>query len=445
LQYARPTRYSFTTPNESPYIGLAGINYHFERQGNVALNINQVGSTSNPTTLTTSTAVDLSYSRLLRSDLAAGVGGKYIFETNFGKRKAFDFDLGMTFKPDANFTFAAVGENLLKAKYSPDWPNITEHLDRKMRVVGGYFVPLNGTVGSILAGWQMTQTGESKTISTSLMNLGTEWWFATNSKISLGIRGGYTFGKASLNESKADYNRMHAGLSLNFNMGGRDLRFDYGFRTYPFKGNGELNADHSFAVSYGFGGIPGYGKTHKQSKINQVRHAEIKPAPPKVQATPAPTPVESQNQPVPPATVQIEQAPPAQPPVAAQVEKMPAYQRPAAEGEYQKLAFGLDASDINMGEDRRIIFYLRPMKVVKLTSWRLLVFKAKLKDWSEDKAQSFSVHQIEGKGIPPINVIWNGQLGNGMMVPSGKYFFIITGQDKFGQKFLSDWCKFTIN
>jgi hypothetical protein len=443
MQFVRPTRYGFSQPTESPYMGLAGVNYRFRGLGNVALDINQIGSTSSPTTITTTTAIILSYARLLRRDLAVGANTKYLLETNFGKRKVYDMDLGASYRPEANFAFAAAGENLLKAKYAPDWQGITEHLDRKMRLTAGYFVPLNNTLGTILAGWQMTQAGESKTINTSLVNVGSEWWFATNSNISLAIRGGYTIGQATLAETRADYNRFHAGFSLNFNLAGRDLRLDYGFRSYPFKGNGEMNADHSIAVSYGFGGVPGYGKKHIKSEPVQVRHEEIKPEPPQSEAVPAPA--ESQKQPIPPPTAQVEQAPPVQPPVEAPTVKMPAYNQPAGTGEYLKLAYGLDVSDISIGDERRIVFYLRPTKVVKLTTWKLFIFKAKLKDWNEEKAQAFSLHRIEAKGIPPINVIWNGLLNDGMMVPSGKYFFIMTGADKFGRKYLSDWCKFTIN
>lgn len=444
LQYARPTRYGFTIQEESPYYGLVGANYHLNNVGNLAFNFNQIGSTSNPTTITTVNVAALSFARVLAPNLAGGVTAKYTFETNYGERKAVDFDLGFSFRPNANYTVAAVAENLMKAKYTPDWNNSTLHLDRNFRLAGSYFVPLNNVTGAVLAGWQMNQTGETKTVSTSLVNFGTEWWFGTNSNIALGVRGGYTTGQAVLNLSgqKENYNRMHAGISLDFNMAGRDLRVDYAFRNYPFEGNDELNADHTFSLSYGFGGVPSYGKQRKHDTERAVNQAPMKVSPL------PPPPAESQNQPVAPVTVApvmppVEQATPEAPP-ATPAANMPAYQRPET-GEYLKLSLNLDVSDISMGQDRRIIFYMRPVKVVKLTSWRLFIFKAKLKDWSEEKAQAFSLHEIEGKGIPPINVIWNGTLNDGMMVPSGKYYFVLTGEDKFGQRYLSEWCKFTIN
>lgn len=442
LQYARPTRYGFTIREESPYYGLVGANYHFGKLGNVSFNFNQVGSTSNPTTVTTTSAAALSYARMLTPALSGGASIKYLFETNFGERKVFDMDLGIIFHPDANYAFAAVAENVLNAKYTPDWNNATQHLDRNFRLSGGYFVPLNNVSGAFLAGWQMNQAGEIRTVSTSLVNFGTEWWFGTNSNIALGVRGGYTTGQALLNERKEDYSRMHAGLSLDFNMAGRDLRIDYAFRNYPFEGNDDLNADHTFALSYGFGGVPSYGKQRKHNSEQTASQAPMK-------VSPLPPPAESQKQPIVPVTVApvtppIEQAVPVVTPPATPTADMPAYQRPET-GEYLKLSLNLDVSDISMGEDRRIIFYMRPVKVVKLTSWKLFIFKARLKDWSEEKAQAFSLHEIEGKGIPPINVIWNGLLNDGMMVPSGKYYFVLTGEDKFGQRYLSEWCKFTIN
>jgi hypothetical protein len=446
IQYSRPTRYGFTIEEESPYYGMVGANYRLNRIGNLAFNFNQVGSTSNPTTVTTTSAASLSYARLLMPTLSGGASIKYMFETNFSERKAVDFDLGVSYRPDANYTVSAAAENILNSKYTPDWHNTTQHMDRNYRVSGGYFIPLNNITGAVLAGWQMTQGGEAKTISTSLMNFGTEWWIGTNSNFAIGVRGGYTTGQAVLNEQKEDYSRLHAGLSLDFNVAGRDMRLDYGFRTYPFEGNDEMNADHTFALSYGFGGVPDYGKK-RNNEAKQVAHHEqtkVSPLPP--------PPAESQTQPVAPVTIApvtppVEQVAPVTPQVnvpATPTGSMPAYQRPET-GEYLKLSLNLDVSDISMGEDRRIIFYLRPVKIVKLTSWKLFIFKARLKDWSEEKAQAFSLHEIEGKGIPPINVIWNGVLNDGMMVPSGKYYFVLSGEDKFGQKYLSDWCKFGIN
>jgi hypothetical protein len=298
LQYARPTRYGFAIEDESPYCGLVGANYHFEKMGNVAFNFNQVGSTSNPTTVTTTSSAALSYARILTPALSGGASVKYLFETNFGERKAFDMDIGFSFRPNANYTIAAVAENVLNAKYTPDWNNTTQHLYRNFRVSGGYFVPLNNVTGAILTGWQLNQAGEIKTVSTSLVNLGTEWWLGTNSNITLGIRGGYTTGQSLLNERKEDYSRVHAGLSLNFNMAGRDLRIDYAFRNYPFEGNDELNADHAFSLSYGFGGVPSYGKQRKHEANQAASQAPIKISPL------PPPPAETQNQPIAPATVE---------------------------------------------------------------------------------------------------------------------------------------------
>ena len=454
FQYMRPTHYGFAIPSESPYAGLAGINYYRQGLGNIALNINQIGSTSSPTTVTTTTSAVLSYARLLSPNLSAGASGRYILETNFGERKAFDLDVGLNFRPAVDFAIAASGENLVKSKLSPDWTNTPEHLNRKMRLTGAWLVPTSSLLGSFMGGWQMTQSGESETINTSLINLASEWWIGTNSNISFGVRGGYTFGKANLADEKTDYKRWHGGMSLNFNMAGRDLRFDYGLRTYPFEGNDELNADHFLSVSYGFGGVPDYGRKKEEPSVATSKIYETaKPLPPVVAPPPAPPAAVAQLPPAKPAEVQVEPAPaPAveQPPMAPSTGTEPAVINPEQKSQtpvqdYLKLDLGLDVSDINLAGDRRIIFFLRPMKVVKLTSWQFYIFKARLKTWSEEKAESFSLHKVEGKGIPPINVIWNGLLNDGMMMPSGKYFFIIAGEDKFGQRYISEWCKFTLN
>lgn len=415
FQYYHPTKYGLASVDESPYDGLVGFNYHYENFGNIVLNTHRFGSTSSPTSVTTSNNISLSYARMLNTNLSAGVGLKYIFESNYGKRSAFDLDIGLSYRPQTNFAMAAAGENLIRSKLSPDWLGTTEHFPRRFRFAGAYFLPMTNNLGTILAGWQLEQAGESSTINTSLFNFGTEWWIATNDKISFGLRGGYTFGKTTMADIKTDFNRWHTGLSLNLDLYGRDLRFDYGFRTYPFESPETLPSDNFLSITYGWGGVPDYG-SKKDEEYDLTRFIERQP----LQATPTKqTPIDKTQHPV-------EQKPPPKPPV------------------FLKLDVEMDVTDISIAGKRRMVFYARPQKLIKITSWKLYVFAAKLKHWTDDAVDDFALHQIKGKGIPPINTVWNGTLADGSMLQPGKYYFVITGKDRYGQRYMSDWCKFKL-
>mgnify|MGYP000048469682 CR=1 FL=1 len=595
FQYLRPTEYGYSTYLESPYSGLAAARYNDEKLGSLAFNAFQSGSTAEPTSITTTNTVNIGYARKLASFAAFGLGTKYQFETNYGKRKAFDLDAGINIIPTSNLTLALTGENILRSELTPTWLNQTTYLDRKARAAVAFSIPFGNNLGFLLAGYQATETDGQNSRWNSLYNLGSEWWFGTLSKLSFGLRGGYTMGKAEYNSMDSDYKRLHAGFSFNLDLGGRDMRLDYGIRTFPFDTEEDFAIDQFISFSYGFGGLPQQNRKTKQDYANlqtppfeptkpsaerasgkepvqaelkpSVAHAPISQTPkspefsepyPASKPTALPESTKPIGVPTPPAPVQIEPKPtstaapapetpkppevskpdltakpatspettkptnePPQQPIPAQVEPKPASVAvpvpetpkppeigqiepaagPIAEqplkpetaredkkqipepppilevaqvdevrpveptrnappnaagnlnlapiepnpADYLKLAMGLEASNISTMGEKRIVFYIRPERVVKLTSWRLYILKAKLKDWSESKLEADAVHIVEGKGIPPINVIWNGSLKDGRQAPAGKYHFVITGIDRFGQRYISDWCKFGLN
>lgn len=595
LQYLRPTEYGYSTYLESPYSGLAAARYHDEKFGSLAFNAFQSGSTAEPTSITTTNTVNIGYGRRLASFAAFGLGTKYQFETNYGKRKAFDLDFGVNLVPTSNLTLALTGENILRSELTPTWLNQPTYLDRKVRAAVAFSIPFGHNLGFLLAGYQASETDGQDSRWNSLYNFGSEWWFGTQSKFTFGLRGGYTMGKAEYNSVDSDYKRLHAGFSFNLDLGGRDMRLDYGIRSFPFDAAENFAIDQFISFSYGFGGVPQQNRKTQQDYTN-LRTLPVEPTKPVAGQLPGREPVQPEPKPsvahiptsqtpksseyseseqaskptvlpetskpiggpIPPAPVQVESKPaivaaPAretpkppetdqpdpmvkpvtlpeptkptmetpQPPTSARVEPKPASMIvPAAEtpkppeigqiepatgpiteqplkpattqedkkqlpepppvlevaqidevrpdepagnappnaaaslapaqvepnpADYLKLTMGLDVSDISMMGEKRIVFYIRPERVVKLTSWRLYILKAKLKDWSESRLETDAVHIVEGKGIPPINIIWNGLLKDGRQAPSGKYHFVITGIDRFGQRYISDWCKFGLN
>lgn len=510
-QYLMPSKTGLPGTGESPYGGLLGANYYSENFGNIAFNAHQLGSFKEQTAITTTTDVSLGYSRLFNEKIAAGMAFKYIFETNIRERSAFDLDLGFTWRPGYNVSVAAVGENLLRSKMSPDRPPITQHLSRKFRLAGAYFVPMTNNQGALLAGWQFAQAGETETTNNSLFNFGSEWWIGTNNSVTFGFRGGYTFGKSTVVDYQADYAGWNAGLSLNFDLHGRDLRLDYTFRGFPYETDESLSGDHFVSLIYGWGGVPDYHGQVKTdnydlSKYNtqqiwrpaEAKTPAIQPSPPAAAATPAvqPSPQPAPSSPPaqsPPSTNQV--TPAAQPPTSTEqitpttqpqpvigqvtpvappppptAQVTPAYQPPPPTAQvtpaYQPpppaappkqeravepapptflpMNLELDVTQLNTGRENRIVFYLRPQNLIKLNIWKLYIFAAKLKDWTDKGADSFSLHTIDGKGIPPLSVIWNGLLSDRRPIKPGKYYFVVLGEDMYGERYMSDWHKFKI-
>jgi len=466
--FQRPSTYGLSALDESPYGGIAGVNYYNEQYGSIVFNTEHLGSFSDPSGMVSSTSFNLSYARLLNEKWAVGTGVKYMFESNFEERSVFDLDLGVTWRPVMNVSLAAVGKNLLKAKLTPETPGFPEHLSRRVSLAAAYNIGVIGYSGSFLGGWQLSQAGELETQNTSLFNMGTEWWLGTTSDISLGLRGGYTFGKATVAETNQDYNSWSAGLSLNFNMSGHDLRIDYGIRSYPFDTGETLTADNFFSFTYGWGGVPNYYSEKSDTKydLSKYQQAQTWQEPVMVEEPPMEMQAEVMGPPMPmPATPQEErqlfsmsqdtqdetalaenQVEPVQPEMtfepAEPVSPMTA-QKPS-EIHFEKLNLDLSVTQLNTGITNRIIFYLKPEGLINISSWKLYVLHGKIKHWNDDVANSQALALIDGKGLTPLNVVWDGELLQGGKIQKGKYYFVIIAQDSYGTRYMSDWDKFSV-
>lgn len=111
---------------------------------------------------------------------------------------------------------------------------------------------------------------------------------------------------------------------------------------------------------------------------------------------------------------------------------------------YQRLNVDMDVADISSKGFTRIVFYLRPQGIIKTTNWKLYVFKAKIKNWSRGEIDRWTLKVIEGTGLPPINVVWDGKSSDGRLLPAGKYYYILTAEDTDGQPFATKWYKFKL-
>jgi hypothetical protein len=420
FMYEKLNSYDYLA-TEKPYFGQFGVTYFRPGIGTFAVNSLQSGSFAKQTAIPTVNHVALSYGRELSPYWSVGGSAKYLSEMAFGKRSAFDMDLSVSLRTNYNIAASLAMENIMRTKLSPVYLNTEEHLPRRTRLGAGYF--LTGSrdfQGALLLAGQLEESGIGQDLKTSLFNIGTEWWFMQNRQLSIGARAGYTLGKAVRNNIKTDYKGPTAGLSLNHKIGQSDIRLDYAWQAFPFTtSDGSTPANHYLSVTFGWGGVPSYTSRDREESapkpVKVVEKKEIEK--PQIFKTQENDDIE-----------------------APKVDKDTDFKI----ADVKILNVEMEVSDISSMDLKRVVFYVRPQQVVKTTSWKLYIFKAKIKTWSDDEANRWALRIIEGKGVPPINIIWDGLDTKGELVSTGKYYFLLTAIDIKGDRYATDWFNFKL-
>jgi hypothetical protein len=503
LMYEKMTDYDYKVVEEKPYYGQFGFAYYLPNTGTFALNSIQSGSLSKLTNISTFNHLAISYGRQISGKWAVGGTVKYLAEHGFGERTAFDADLGLSFRAPVGVVAAVAAENLAGSKLSPEYRGLNESLPRRYRAGAGYLVAAEKFQAAMLVSEQMEEWGINEKQTASLTNVGTEWWFLQNNKLSFAARTGYTFGTAIMSDEKLDYSGPTAGISLNYRIGFNDLRLDYAWQAYPLETNGDsAPASHYVALTFGWGGVPSFGQRNTEAGTPRIEtpRAEIpkaetpaietpkvetanletpKAEAPKVEAAMVETPkaetpkaetpkvetskvetakaetpkIETPKTKAPKAETPIAFAPPKEPKPAALFMKPEKTEEEAPlkdsdtdfkEAEFKQFNVSMEVNTVASMDFRRVVFYVRPQQVVKTISWKLYIFKAKIKAWSEAEAGRWAVATVEGKGVPPINVIWNGTDASGEFAAAGKYYYILTAEDTKGRKYATEWFNFKL-
>jgi hypothetical protein len=296
---------------------------------------------------------------------------------------------------------------------------IAERLPRRERFGGAYILESDNYQAAFLLASQIQQAGILEDQTTFLTNIGTEWWFNQYGAFSYGARLGYTLGKGTLNDVNSDYNSFSGGISFNYKIGTNDIRVDYSIETFPYETvDGSNPVNHYMALNFGWGGVPSYHRADTPEKFTAIPPAA------KVEAPPA-------------EYDETEKVP--------EVNKNPIDRDTEFDsGKYERYDVEMDVSDVSSMDFKRIVFYIRPQSLINTNSWKLYIFKAKIKKWSEENIDRWALKVIEGKGVPPINVVWNGISQDGKLLPSGKYYYILTAVDQEGHHFATAWENFNI-
>lgn len=425
FMYNKRNNYGYLSADEDPYYGLLGVAFNKPEWGSFAFNSMQSGSINDVSSIPTINHFTFSFGREFWTGLSMGTSVKYLDEYGYSERSAFDFDWGFTYRTSANIILAGSAENIAHSKLTPAYMGIAERLPRRERLGGAYIMESDNFQAAFLLAGQLEQSGITQNHTTFLTNIGTEWWFNQYGQFSFGARMGYSIGKGVIYDFKDDYNSFAGGISLNYKIGTNDIRLDYSLETFPFEtSDGSTPLNHYMAISFGWGGVPNY-----HGDETSIRYTENPP---------------------------IEESQPTLTRPAVEEEEVEEEEIPRTNDNpidrdtnfdistFERYDVEMDVSDISTMDAKRIVFYLRPQKLLNTNSWKLYVFKAKIKKWNEMEIERWALKIIEGKGIPPINVVWDGVSGDGRLLPSGKYYFILTAVDQQGRNFATGWKKFDI-
>lgn len=441
FMYNKQNNYGYPGSSEDPFQGAIGFVYNKPEWGTFSLNTLQSGSLSDGSSIPTMNYFVLSFGREFSEGLAMGTSMKYLDEYGYMDRSAFDFDLGVTYRTGGSFILAASAENIAKAKLTPAFMGIAERLPRRYRAGGAYILDMDQTQGAFLLASQVQESGLLQSQTTFLVNTGSEWWFNRFGKTSFATRLGYTFGKGELYDVKEDYNSISGGVSVNYNLGTSNIRIDYSIGTYPYKtADGSHPVNHYIAFNFGWGGVPEYRRME-----NDEQYVENPPAEPyRLNLQEEEQEEEQAEEPYISEPEQAEQQE-MYIPVQEQQENKIDHDTNFDPSKYDRYDIDMSVADISTMDSKRIIFYLRPQSIINTNSWKLYIFKAKIKKWNQSEIDRWALKVIEGKGVPPLNVVWDGISSDGKMLPSGGYYYILTALDSQGKGFATKWSSFHIN
>ncbi len=412
IMYNKGNNYGYAYAKEDPYYGLLGAVYYKPEWGAFSLNTLQSGSLSRLTNIYTVNYMAVSYGREFSPGLSFGTSMKYLSEYGFLERSAFDFDLGAIYRSEEGIILAMAGENIARSTLTPVYMGISEKLPRRGRFGGAYILDADFYQAAFLIAGQIEESGIIRKQTTMLYNLGSEWWFNRFEKISFAGRLGFTAGKGVVNDVKSDYNSWAAGFSINFKTGFNDMRLDYSWEAHPYNTiDGSNPSNHYVAFNFGWGGVPDYKRYESDEEYTEK---------PKIKTEEFDIPRQD---------------------FVNRIDRDTNFET----FKFEKYDVTMDVADISSLNFKRIVFYIRPQSIIRTNKWKLYVFKAKIKKWNEMEIDQWALKTIEGKGLPPINIVWDGISRDGRLLPSGKYYFILTAANSNGQNFATKWHSFKID
>lgn len=441
--------------NENPYL-LSGVGvYPLNDKLRFFLGGTQKGSLANPTGVVTNNVGIVGLAGWLAQDFSLGLNGKFLYNSNYGKKKGVDLDLGLFYRFSPKFSIGAAVENFLATDMIPDNSDTLGYAIREGKIGFAYHFDME-RYSTILA-WDIRVKNSTKPESKSytLSSLGIEEWILTGNSMSFGLRGGYTFGK----QFEQDIKQPSFGLSLRYYGGSQTFQLDYSFQKYPYKAPQSSTGDHRVSLSIAFGGKNGNNHEYARKEASKRFQIQTLPAPPvtasKNQIIPPEKKTEEKVVPSVTATEpkvivpekkteeqNLAQVIPPENPVVVPENKIEE-KKPTPVMIYQTLSLSSSVEELSSGRNRSLMFMLKPDFEEQIDSWRLYICQDKPSGYEIDQLKPVLLKAVEGKGVPSSGIIWDCRY-NGKSLKKGTYYYAMELVDGNGQRYFSQWKSFKL-
>ncbi|GEM_PF-2910925 len=404
---------------ESPYTGVFGIYKHNNNFGTVALNLYQTGSFASNTLLRTVNNIAFTYAKRFQPNLSGGINLKYIFESNYGKRKAFDLDLGILYRVNEVINASFSTQNLLHSELTPVYGGSSEYLDRIIQTAFSYSIrnPNEPTSFVFALGIKQQEIDDIRA-TYGLTSLGVEQWFRVKNPLSWALRGSYTLGK----DRGEVYRQFGFGFSILLGNGDNFRRFDYTFQEYPYDRNSAATGNHSIAAVFGFGSNapdifrvdnniapPNEDQLNKEYASLEERGI-IRPATP--YATRNPDNIKNINEPT------------------------------SEKQKFERLKLSARIEDLSTDYQKNYMLMFEPYINFTPLYWKIYIQKKRPKPTTLINIEKQAVKIIEGTGKIPSVIVWNGKDNEGRICKGGKYYYSLIISDDSGRLWRSRWQDF---
>ncbi|MCJ7508631.1 MAG: hypothetical protein MUO85_07885, partial [candidate division Zixibacteria bacterium] len=431
LMYDRETMYGVDSA-ESPYLGVGVITIPLSRDIVVALAGYQDGSWADPTRIVTKNIGLLSFSSWVTEELSFGLNLKGLYNSNYGKKKGFDFDLGLLYQPYPWLSIGAMGENLARTDMVPDISSgvVSGYQTRQVKLGLAYRYSGKNYETCLALDNVIKYVNQPLQKSYSLTSIGMEQWILTDNKLSLALRGGYGFGK----NYELDYSQPAFGGSIKYRAENYTIQLDYSWSKYPYESKEDLAGDHRIGLVLSLEkGVKRGEKLLLKEEIKEEKKEEaIKEEAVKEVAT-----VEEKKEiPITPPSTPIEEEKESYP-AKPEPEFLPA-EKDSAKGSPGILTYNLNSEIefLSVGKNRSVMFLLKPGITQEIERWKLYIWSALPTGWNKEEVEKSLVKTFEGWGNPSFGVMWDCKY-NDVKVKSGIYYYALALKDNQGVKWYS--------
>ncbi|MDH4222391.1 MAG: hypothetical protein OEV55_02510 [candidate division Zixibacteria bacterium] len=390
---------------ENPYLVSGAIVYPLNHNLRLIAGGSQKGSWADPTAIVTNNIGIVGLAGWLMPELSAGFNGKFLYNSNYGKKKGFDFDLGLFCRVSPKFSFGISMENVLAQEMIPEHPDTLRYAVRQGKIGLAYHFGWERYSTTLAWDLKVKNSVEPENKTYTLNSLGIEEWILTGSDLSLGVRGGYTFGK----EYEKDLSQPGFGFSIRYKGVNQTFQLDYSFQKYPYKSDESIAGDHRVSFSVMFGGT-GEKKKEKEEEVVQdfhrLEYVEISP----IQQIPEPV-------------------------------KKPEEVKPLSTNQTFKLTSSVE--QLSAGRNRSVMFMLKPELEEQIDQWRLYICSEKPEGFESAQLKPVLLKIIEGRGVLSSGIIWDCRY-NGETLKKGTYYYALELVDQNGQLLYSQWNTFKL-